>query len=77
MAISYVVEIITNMRIIATSISQKTDKIVKVRIRAPKNGLKRAGNRREWPLNQMERPLRRVRWYLEAMEKREWHEFRH
>jgi hypothetical protein len=47
MAISYVVEIITTMRIIATSISQETDKIVNMRIKTPENGVKRAGNRRE------------------------------
>jgi hypothetical protein len=43
MAISYVVEIITIMRIVATPISQKYDKIVKVRIKGPKNGPGRVG----------------------------------
>jgi hypothetical protein len=43
MAISYVVEIITTMRIVATPISQKYDKIVKVRIKRPKTRLGRVG----------------------------------
>jgi hypothetical protein len=41
------VEIITTMRIVATPISQKYDKIVKVRIKRPKTRLGRVGEEGE------------------------------
>jgi hypothetical protein len=45
MAVSYVVEIITTMRIVATAISQKYNKIVKMRIMTPEIGPGRVGER--------------------------------